>query len=299
MDRQEEEVELGPNARAHTSLLPSPALALAADSASTINDKVVRADAAQKSWAKTTFRQRRAVLRSLLGWVTRDMESIAKVGVRDTGKTSEFKVFQLSRRRWDRGLADINWAELQCSTRRSERSSPPAPNSRSVQLLSPPRPLFLDPQLISFLLRVVSWDIQWLINHGERWLSPESREGNWILSHKVSKVSRLPSPFPSHTSRPLTPCPPCRLFDRHQVHYEPLGTVAACVSWNYPFHNSLSQITAALFSGNALVLKCSEQVAWSSAYFVDVVRQCLEEHGFDPEILQVRGMSPLSALMRI
>lgn len=53
------------------------------------------------------------------------------------------------------------------------------------------------------------------------------------------------------------------------------------------FHNSLSQISAALFSGNALVLKCSEQVAWSSNFFVDVVRTCLAEHGFDPEVLQL------------
>ncbi|KAL7409741.1 Aldedh-domain-containing protein [Mrakia frigida] len=184
-----------PASNMHIATLP-------ADSSSTINAKVLKADAAQKSWGKTTFRERRAVLRSLMVWITRDLEEISKVGVRDTGKT----------------MLDSAFGEIitTCSK------------------------------------------LEWLIKHGEEYLRPESRAGNLILSHKSAKV-----------------------------HYEPLGTVAACVSWNYPFHNSLSQISAALFSGNSLVLKCSEQVAWSSNFFVDVVRTCLAEHGFDPEVLQL------------
>lgn len=35
-----------------------------------------------------------------------------------------------------------------------------------------------------------------MIKHGERYLKPESRPGNWILSHKVSKV-REPCSFAS------------------------------------------------------------------------------------------------------
>lgn len=47
--------------------------------------------------------------------------------------------------------------------------------------------------------------LRWLIAYGEEHLKPEARPTNLILAHKVS-----------------------------HVHYEPLGVVAAIVSWNYP-----------------------------------------------------------------
>lgn len=46
--------------------------------------------------------------------------------------------------------------------------------------------------------------LDWLINHGERVLSPEKRYNNLIMFYKKS-----------------------------YVHYEPLGVVSAIVSWNY------------------------------------------------------------------
>ena len=72
-----------------------------------------------------------------------------------------------------------------------------------------------------------------------------------------------------------------------QVYYRPLGTVLACVSWNYGFHNLISPILAALFSGNTIVLKCSEQVAWSSMWFAGGLRACLRACGLDEEVLQL------------
>lgn len=59
------------------------------------------------------------------------------------------------------------------------------------------------------------------------------------------------------------------------------------------FHNALSPIIASLFAGNAVVLKCSEQVAWSSRFFVDGVRECLRVCGFEEDLVQVR-LPPLS-----
>lgn len=44
----------------------------------------------------------------------------------------------------------------------------------------------------------------WLINHGERYLKPESRSNNFLTFYKSA-----------------------------EVHFEPLGVVAAIVSWNY------------------------------------------------------------------
>ncbi|WVF68391.1 hypothetical protein IAT40_003156 [Kwoniella sp. CBS 6097] len=100
--------------------------------------------------------------------------------------------------------------------------------------------------------------LDWLIKYGEKTLSPDARPGNLLLAHKVSKV-----------------------------HYAPLGTVLACVSWNYSFHNAISPILAALFAGNSIVVKCSEQVAWSSMWFVGGVKACLSACGLDEDVVQL------------
>ncbi|EAL18834.1 hypothetical protein CNBI0950 [Cryptococcus deneoformans B-3501A] len=100
--------------------------------------------------------------------------------------------------------------------------------------------------------------IDWLLKHGEKTLSPQKRAGNLLLAHKVSKV-----------------------------HYHPLGTVLALVSWNYSFHNLLSPIIAALFAGNTIVVKCSEHVAWSSMWFIGGIKECLKICGLDPEVVQL------------
>ncbi|WVW87035.1 hypothetical protein I302_109091 [Kwoniella bestiolae CBS 10118] len=100
--------------------------------------------------------------------------------------------------------------------------------------------------------------LDWLIKHGEKTISPSARPGNLLLAHKVSKV-----------------------------HYTPLGTVLALVSWNYSFHNLISPILAALFAGNTIVVKCSEQVAWSSLWFVGGIKACLRACGLDEDVVQL------------
>jgi acyl-CoA reductase-like NAD-dependent aldehyde dehydrogenase len=58
--------------------------------------------------------------------------------------------------------------------------------------------------------------MEWLIKHGEKALRPEKRRTNLLLFYKHAKV-----------------------------HYDPLGVVAAIVSWNYrrftPFAFSLAR----------------------------------------------------------
>ena len=75
-------------------------------------------------------------------------------------------------------------------------------------------------------------------------------------------------------------------YKSNTVHYEPLGVIAACVSWNYPFHNLISPVISALFSGNAIVVKPSEQTAWSSLYFTSIIRGAIRACGHNPDILQ-------------
>jgi acyl-CoA reductase-like NAD-dependent aldehyde dehydrogenase len=99
--------------------------------------------------------------------------------------------------------------------------------------------------------------LQWTIKHGENALKPSRRPTNLLMCYKENTVM-----------------------------YEPLGVVAACVSWNYPFHNFISPVISALFSGNAIVVKPSEQTAWSSAYFLEIIRGALIACGHSPDLVQ-------------
>ncbi|KJR85477.1 MSC7 protein [Sporothrix schenckii 1099-18] len=114
---------------------------------------------------------------------------------------------------------------------------------------------------------VVAERIQWTLKHGEKALRPSSRPTNALLMpHK-----------------------------RNAVVYEPLGVVAALVSWNYPFHNLLAPMVSALFAGNAIVVKASEQTAWSTQYFTALMRGALVAHGYDPALVQAVVCWPATA----
>lgn len=59
-----------------------------ADSPVDITKKIADAYEAQKGWARTSFHDRRRVMRSLKKWLVENQEVCAKVACRDTGKTS-------------------------------------------------------------------------------------------------------------------------------------------------------------------------------------------------------------------
>ncbi|CAI5758020.1 unnamed protein product [Candida verbasci] len=103
--------------------------------------------------------------------------------------------------------------------------------------------------------------VNWIINNGERILKPNQRVGpsNFLLKFLKSA----------------------------EVRYEPLGVVSAIISWNYPFHNLMGPIIASLFTGNAIVVKCSEQVVWSSKWFIKMVKECLKTCGLDENLVQL------------
>jgi acyl-CoA reductase-like NAD-dependent aldehyde dehydrogenase len=67
-------------------------------------------------------------------------------------------------------------------------------------------------------------------------------------------------------------------------HFLPCEEVAKSL---IALHNAWSPILAAIFSGNGVVLKCSEQVVWSTTWFVNVIQKCLRICGHDPELIQV------------
>ncbi|SPO00025.1 related to succinate-semialdehyde dehydrogenase (NAD(P)+) [Cephalotrichum gorgonifer] len=166
-----------------------------------IDRAIEQAAAAQLKWRSTTFRERRAVLRSMLRHVLDNQHDLCRVACLDSGKT------------------------------------------------------MVDAQLGEVL--VTAEKLEWTLKHGEAALRPSRRPTNLLLSYK-----------------------------RNEVWYEPLGVVAALVSWNYPFHNLIGPVISALFSGNAIVVKASEQTAWSASYFANVARGALVAHGHDPALVQ-------------
>ncbi|KAK3298308.1 Aldehyde/histidinol dehydrogenase [Chaetomium fimeti] len=175
-----------------------------------INRAIEQAQAAQTKWATTSFRERRAVLRSLLQYVLDNQEEICRVACLDSGKT------------------------------------------------------MVDAQLGEVL--VTAEKLQWTIKHGEKALLPSRRPTNLLMAYK-----------------------------RNTVYYEPLGVVAALVSWNYPFHNFIGPVISALFSGNAIMVKVSEQTAWSSSFFTNIARGALIAHGHDPALVQTVVCWPQTA----
>ncbi|GAA5903181.1 meiotic recombination directing protein [Sporobolomyces salmoneus] len=191
-----------PASAQHLATIPSA-------TAEEIREKMSRAEEAQKGWKRSSWSRRRRVLRSLLEFTVNEMESIAKMASRDSGKT----------------LVDAAFGEILTTCEK----------------------------------------LRWTIANGEECLKPDYRSTNLLLAHKVSKVV-----------------------------YEPLGVVAAIVSWNYPVHNILSPIIAALFSGNAIVVKPSENVAWSSLHVIEAVRSCLAACGENPELVQIAVTLPES-----
>jgi hypothetical protein len=60
-----------------------------ADDKDAIEQKIMAAAEAQKEWKKTTFAERRRVLRSLNKWLVENQLVCARVACRDTGKTCE------------------------------------------------------------------------------------------------------------------------------------------------------------------------------------------------------------------
>ena len=106
-------------------------------------------------------------------------------------------------------------------------------------------------------IMVTAEKLQWTINHGEKALSTDTRPTNLLMMYK-----------------------------KNTVRYEPLGVIAACVSWNYPFHNFISPVISAIFAGNAIIVKPSEHTAWSSTYFCDKIKRALVACGHSDELVQ-------------
>ncbi|MBQ0795200.1 aldehyde dehydrogenase family protein [Zhongshania sp.] len=193
---------------------PSPAMILcsnpanghalgqvAALSASEVDAAVESAHRAQKAWAKSSFKQRRAVLQHILDYLLNNADELCDYIVQDSGKTYENAL-----------LGEIFAA---CNK------------------------------------------LKWLIKNGERHLRSE-KVSSGLLMHKKGRIE-----------------------------YRPLGVVACIVPWNYPLQNIISSLGAPLMAGNAVIIKASEMVAWSSSKFQEITNQALEKEGFSSDTVQI------------
>jgi len=175
-----------------------------------IDRAIEKAQTAQEKWAKTTFAQRRQVLRCIKTYILDHQEEICHVAALDSGKT----------------LIDAMFGEI----------------------------------------LVTAEKLQWTIDHGEKALKPSRRPTNLLMMYK-----------------------------RNTVYYEPMGVVAALVSWNYPFHNLIGPMISSIFAGNGIVVKASENTAWSASWFSLIVKGALHTCGHDPHIVQVVTTWPQTA----
>ena len=101
--------------------------------------------------------------------------------------------------------------------------------------------------------------LRWLIQHSEGYLAREYRPVAALLAFTKQAY----------------------------VEYKPLGVIGVIVPWNYPFHNVLSAVGAALMSGNGCVVKVSEYASKGAERIEEVFRTILARRGYDPELVQV------------
>lgn len=171
-------------------------------SAAQVKEMIAKAKEAQQEWKKSSFAQRRKLLKILLKFIIENQETICRVASRDSGKP----------------MVDAILGEV----------------------------------------IVTCEKIHWLCNEGEKWLKPEKRSAGIMAFYKSPRVE-----------------------------FHPVGVVGAIVPWNYPFHNVLNPLTAAVFAGNAIVIKVSEYASWSSGYYSRMINAALEAAGAPPNLVQI------------
>ena len=171
------------------------------DGPEAVREAVERAREAQTSWGRSTFEERRELLRHITAHILDHADELCEMVVRDAGKTRENAM-----------LGEI-WP--------------------------------------------VCEKIRWTIANGEKHLLPE-RMSSGLFVHKKATVL-----------------------------YQPLGVIGVICPWNYPLQNVLGPTIPALFAGNGVVVKVSEQVAWSSERIQRIFDEALDHVGYPRDLVRI------------
>jgi len=108
---------------------------------------------------------------------------------------------------------------------------------------------------------------------GEVW--PVVEKARWTIAHgeKFLQAERVPSGVFPHK--------------RARIEYSPLGVIGVIAPWNYPLQNILGPTIPALMAGNAVIVKVSEWVAWSSGRFQRIFDEAFKKAGYPVELVQI------------
>ena len=167
-----------------------------------VEEKVAKAEKAQETWAKSSFKTRRLLLRIIQKYVLEHQKEICNVSAKDSGKP----------------MLDAAFGEILTTCEK----------------------------------------IRWLLAEGEKALKPEARSAGAMMFYKAARVE-----------------------------FHPLGVIGAIVPWNYPFHNILNPVSAALFAGCGIVVKVSEYASWSSEYYERIIHAALDEVGAPRDLVSI------------
>jgi len=80
--------------------------------------------------------------------------------------------------------------------------------------------------------------------------------------------------------------PPVRGFSRY-IRREPLGVVLVLSPWNYPYLTAVNAVVPAILSGNAVIMKHSDQTPLAAEHF----KAAFDAAGLDPGIFQILHMN--------
>lgn len=185
---------------------------VAAHTPSEVREIIVKARAAQRTYARSTFSERRRLLGHILDHVLENADDLCDVICRDAGKTRENAM-----------MGEI-WP--------------------------------------------VAEKLRHTMKTGEKHLRSET-VGAGLFVHKKARIE-----------------------------YHPLGVIGVICPWNYPMQNILGPTIPALFAGNAVVVKVSEHVAWSSARFLRILHEALDACGISRDLVQiVNGYADVGAAL--
>ena len=108
---------------------------------------------------------------------------------------------------------------------------------------------------------------------GEVW--PVVEKARWTIAHgeKFLTSETVPSGVFVHK--------------RARIEYAPLGVIGIIAPWNYPLQNIIGPTIPALMAGNAVIVKVSEWVAWSSARFQKIFDEAFKSAGYPVELVQI------------
>eukprot|EP00879_Flechtneria_rotunda_P025534 GHRR01027136.1.p1 GENE.GHRR01027136.1~~GHRR01027136.1.p1 ORF type:complete len:614 (+),score=214.33 GHRR01027136.1:630-2471(+) len=104
---------------------------------------------------------------------------------------------------------------------------------------------------------VTAEKLNWLIREGEAVLKPSKRRAGVMAFYKSARVE-----------------------------YVPVGVVGAIVPWNWPFHNIINPISAAVMAGNAIVVKVSEHASWCIGFYSRIIDAALAAAGAPPSLVK-------------